>query len=93
MLPPSLDQADEASIHPIDVVREILSRVGGLPRLMELSYLVQEPGVLDIVRALASLCDEDRDKLHAFLTANSDCALRLRETARGSIVLESGGPP
>lgn len=89
MCQPLLDPSeDEASLHPIDVVREILDEVGSLSRLMEVYYLVREPGLLDIMRGLAALPDEDRAKLEAFLARYRRAALNIREESAGALILE-----
>lgn len=84
----SLD-APEVELHPIDILRDILAQAGTLSRLMEVHYLVQEPGMLDIVRCLAALPEDDRVRLLRFLQAQgSPSQLRVREAGPGVVRLE-----
>jgi hypothetical protein len=57
---------------------------------MEFSYLVREPGLLDLMRAFGSLPDEDRAKLQAFMTYHGQATLRVRDGPSGRLILESG---
>jgi hypothetical protein len=92
MSQPSRDQidpvADEAPPHAIDVVRDILREVESLPRLMEVHYLMQEPGLLDILRGLGALSDEDRNQLQEYLARRRQGRLRVRELPTGALILE-----
>lgn len=84
----SLD-APEVELHPIDILRDILAQAGTLSRLMEIHYLVQEPGLLDIMRYVAGLSDGDRAKLLRFLGAHeSPSRLRVHEVGSGMLHLE-----
>ena len=74
--------------HPLDVICEILRDVGSLSRLIEMYYLVQEPGLLDIVSGLSALSDDERAKLQTFLERREQLLLRLREDRKGALVLE-----
>lgn len=74
--------------HPVDVVREILREVGSLSRLMEVYYLLQEPGLLDILCGLGTLSDSERSKLMGFMRRGQQSLLRVREGPAGAITLE-----
>jgi len=74
--------------HPFDVICEILRDVGSLTRLIEIYYMVQEPGLLDILSGLSALSDDERTKLKAFLERREQLLLRLREDRRGALILE-----
>lgn len=79
----------EPELDTIDIVRAILAQTGTLSRLMEIHYLVQEPGVLDAVRYVAGLPDGDRARLLGFLTAQgSPSQLHVREVEPGVLHLE-----
>jgi hypothetical protein len=89
MSPPSRDQIEEeAPPHPADIVREILCEVENLPRLMEAHYLLQEPGLLDIMRGLGALADDDRNRLQEYLVRHRQELLRVRELPTGALILE-----
>lgn len=76
-------------VDPIDIVRDILARTGTIARLMEIYCLVEEPGVLGIVRELAALSDEKRGMLGDFLLRmGSAAALHLRRFRIGTIEIE-----
>jgi len=45
---------------------------------MELHYYAAEPGLLDIVRALAALAEDEREDLRKFLTAANQGRIRIR---------------
>jgi hypothetical protein len=79
---------DEERPHPIDIVRDILRDVESLPVLMEVYYLVSEPGLLEIMRGLGALPDEDRSRLRAYLSRHSNVPLRARELPAGALLLE-----
>jgi hypothetical protein len=90
MSPPSRDQiGEEAPPHPVDIVCDILREVETLPRLMEIHYLVQEPGMLDIMRGVGALSDDDRNRLRDYLARHSKARLHVREMPRsGALILE-----
>lgn len=72
-----------------DMVRDILRDLGSLSRLMEVYYLACEPGMIDILRGLAALPDEDRNRLREYLNCRRTRPLRVCE--RGGILsLEDG---
>jgi hypothetical protein len=79
---------DEERPHPIDIVRDILRGVESLPALMEIYYLVNEPGLLEIMRGLGALSDDDRSRLQAYLSRHSNSPLRVRELSGGALSLE-----
>lgn len=82
------DRVDGAQLHPIDIVREILEEVGSLSRLMEVHYLVQEPGLLDIMRVLGGLSEGDRVRLREYLVGRRQSRLRVRQLAVGRLSVE-----
>jgi hypothetical protein len=77
----------EDSPDPIDVVSEILREVGSMSRLMQLCYLAQEQGLLDIMFSLGTLSDSGRAKLEAFMAKGQQAALNVREDSAGALVL------
>lgn len=80
---------NEVEIHPIDILRDILAEAGTLSRLMEIHYVVQEPGMLDIMRYLTGLSDADRERLLTFLEAQaSPSRLRVQEEGLGVLRLQ-----
>lgn len=81
-------------LDPIDIVRDILAQAETLPRLMEIHYLVQEPGMLDVVRCMAALPDDDRARLQSFLKAQgTPSLLRVREAGPGVLRIECENVP
>ncbi len=72
---------------PSEIVRVILQETGTLSQLMEVHYLVQEPGLLDIVRALAALADDDRATLHEYLRRHSRDRLTIRALPNGALMI------
>jgi hypothetical protein len=83
--PDPIDQIpDEAPPLAIDVVRDILREVESLPRLMEAHYLMQEPGLLDIMRGVGALPDDDRNRLQEYLARHrpGGCACASCRRAR-----------
>jgi len=88
MSQPLLRLADEAPLDALDIVRDILRDIDSLPRLMEVHYLMQEPGLVDLMRVLGALPDGDRHRLNAYLARHRPARLRVRELPTGGIVLE-----
>jgi hypothetical protein len=89
MYQPWLDEiADEAPLHPIDIVRDILAQVESLPRLMEIHYLLREPGLLEIMRGLGSLPEDERQRLLGYLAGHDQKRLQVRQSPTGTLVLE-----
>jgi hypothetical protein len=80
--------ADEAPLHPIDIVRDILAQVESLPRLMEIHYLLREPGLLEIMRGLGSLPEDERQRLLEYLSRHDQKRLRVRQSPTGTLILE-----
>jgi hypothetical protein len=78
----------ENSLHPIDVVSDFLREVGSLSRLMQVYYLVREPGLLDIMFGFGALSDDGRAKLEAFMAKGQRAALNVREDPAGALILE-----
>jgi hypothetical protein len=72
-----------------DMIRDILRDLGSLSRLMELYYLACEPGMIDILRGLATLSDDDRCRLRDYLNYPRARPLRVHERA-GILSLEDG---
>ena len=89
MYQPWLDEiADEAPLHPIDIVRDILAQVESLPRLLEIHYLLREPGLLEIMRVLGSLPEDERQRLLGYLAGQDQRRLQVRQSSTGTLVLE-----
>jgi hypothetical protein len=85
----SLDQiADEPLLHPIDIVCDLLREVGSVAQLMEIHYLMREPGMLEIMRDLGALSNDDRNRLHEYLACHRRGRLRVRELPPSALILE-----
>ena len=54
-----------------EVVNHIIDRCDH-PRLMELYYWTQEPGLLEIIRAIAAMPDSGREALESFFRLGGD---------------------
>jgi hypothetical protein len=83
--PDSVD--DEEALHPTDIVRVILREVGTLSRLIEIHYFSQEPGLLNILRGMGALTDEDRATLDDYLHRHSGKGLSVRELPNGALMI------
>ena len=90
MSQPLLDHfADEAPLDPTDIVCDILRDVESLTRLMEVHYLMQEPGLIELIRGLGALPDCDRFRLSAYLARHCPGGLRVRQLPSGALILEA----
>ena len=86
---PSLDEMmPDAPPQTADIIRDILLDSDGLSRLLEIYYLAQEPGLLDIMRGLSTLDDEDRKRLQEYVLCRRDRLLHVREFPTGAMTLE-----
>ena len=83
---------EELPLDPIDIVRDILREVESLPRLMEVHYLMQEPGLPDPMRGLGALEEGDRKRLNAYLARHRLSRLRVRDLSAGALILEALDP-
>jgi len=81
--------AEEMPLDAVDIVRDILRDVESLPRLMELHYLMQEPGLVELMRGLGALPEGDRRRLSAYLARNCPGQLRVRQLPSGALILEA----
>jgi hypothetical protein len=89
MCPPSPSPStDENQPDPVDIVCDILREVDSLQVLLEVHYLILEPGLLEIMRRVAAVPDEDRRRLLAYLSRHSNAPLRVRELPAGGLLLE-----
>lgn len=90
MSPPPFDPvADDTPLHPLDIVRDILREAESLPRLMEVHYLAQEPGLIEIMRSLTALPDEERFRLQHYLACRRSRRLHVRELPSGALILDA----
>jgi len=80
---------DDTPLHPLDIVRDILREAESLPRLMEVHYLAQEPGVVEIMRGLIALPDDERFRLQRYLACRRGRRLHVRETPNGALIIEA----
>jgi hypothetical protein len=80
--------ADDTPLHPLDIVRDILREAESLPRLMEVHYLTQEPGLIEIMRSLIALPDDERFRLQRYLACRRGRRLHVRETPNGALTIE-----
>jgi hypothetical protein len=83
------DQVADEAPQPIEIVRDILREAESLPRLMEVSYLAQEPGLIEIMRGLIALADEERFRLQQYLARRRGRRFYVRELPTGALVLET----
>ncbi len=81
--------AEEMPLDAVDIVRDILRDVESLPRLMELHYLMQEPGLVELIRGLGALPEGDRRRLTAYLARRCPGPLRVRTSPTGALILEA----
>lgn len=81
--------ADEQPPHPIDIVRDILREADSLSRLIEVHYLAQEPGLLEIMRGLIALSDDERCRLQQYLARRRERYLYVRELPSGALILDT----
>jgi hypothetical protein len=70
------------------VIKHIVSTVPP-SQLFELYYWVQEPGLLRIVRSLASMSQEDRDALETFLALAQDLPVVTKWEGGDQLILET----
>ena len=89
MSQPLLSLADEVPLDPVDIVRDILRDAESLPRLMEIHYLMQEPGLVELMRGLGALPEGDRRRLAAYLARHCPGPLRVRQLPTGVLILEA----
>jgi hypothetical protein len=81
------DGFDEDPPSAQDIALGILLGTENLPQLMELHYYANEPGLLEIARALAALPDGAREQLREFLAASQHGIEIRREGSR--LVIEA----
>lgn len=84
-----LSLAEEAPLDTADIVCDILRDAESLPRLMEIHYLMQEPGLVELVRGLGALSECDRRRLTAYLARHCAGGLHLRQLPTGALILEA----
>jgi hypothetical protein len=58
-------------------------------RVIEMAYLSEEPGLLEVIRAVACLPPETRTALLAFLSTASDARRISAVTSQGDLILSS----
>jgi hypothetical protein len=74
-----------------DVVSRILARTG-LARFMELYYWSQEPGLLEIIRAVSAMPESAREALESFVAMGGDPGSVVASwTPGGRLSLEARG--
>jgi hypothetical protein len=81
--------ADDTPLHPLDIVRDILREAESLPHLIEVHYLAQEPGLIEIMRSLTALPDDERFRLQRYLACRRGRRLHVRETPNGALIVEA----
>jgi len=85
--------AEEMPLDPVDIVRDIVRDIlrdaESLPRLMEIHYLMQEPGLVELMRGLGALPEGDRRRLSAYLARHCPGGLRVRQLPSGALILEA----
>jgi hypothetical protein len=87
-LSPQVDHiGDDTPIEPLDIVRDILRDAESLPRLIEVHYLAQEPGLIEIMRGLIALPDEERFRLQHYLASRRSRRLHVREAPNGALMI------
>jgi hypothetical protein len=60
-----------------DIVLGALVEIGDIARLMEIAYVLNEPGLFEVTRWLASLPDGSRRQLEAFVEAVGTDSVRI----------------
>jgi hypothetical protein len=80
--------ADETT-HPLDLVRDMLLETEDLPRVVEAVYLAHEPGLLEIMRGLTALPEEERFRLLQYLSRNRERHIYLSELPSGALIMET----
>jgi len=81
--------AEEMPLDPTEIICDILRDVESLPRLMEIHYLMQEPGLVELMRGLGALPEGDRRRLTAYLARHCADGLRVRQLPAGALILEA----
>ena len=69
------DVGNVAATH--EIVFGILAEIGGLPRLMELVYFANEPGLLEAARWLVSISEDGRRQLEEFVSAAGAASVQI----------------
>jgi hypothetical protein len=80
------DVGNVAATH--EIVFGILAEIGGLPRLMELVYFADEPGLLEAARWLASISDDGRRQLEEFVRTAGAGAVQIERTEPNRLTIE-----
>ena len=84
-----LSFVDETPLDAVDIVCDILRDAESLSRLMEIHYLMQEPGLVELMRRLGALPEADRHRLAAYLARHCPGRLRVRQSPTGALILEA----
>lgn len=80
------DVGNVAATH--EIVFGILAEIGGLPRLMELVYFADEPGLLEVARWLASISDDGRRQLEEFVRTTGAAAVQIERPEPNRLTIE-----
>ncbi len=80
---------DDTPLRPLDIVCDILREAESVPRLMEVHYLAQEPGLIEIMRGLIALPDDERFRLQHYLAGRRGRRLHVCEAPNGTLMIEA----
>jgi hypothetical protein len=80
---------DDTPLRPLDIVRDILREAESLPQLMEVHYLAQEPGLIEIMRGLIALPEDERFRLQHYLACRRGRRLHVGEAPNGALLIEA----
>lgn len=89
---PSHDAAaadDAPAVH--EIVSGALTEIGDLSRLMEIAYFSHEPGFFELARWFASLSEESRRQLVAFVGAAGERSVDIDRPDATSLVMRLSG--
>ena len=75
-----------------EIVFGILAEIGGLPRLMELVYFANEPGLLEVARWLASISDDGRRQLEEFVRTAGAAAAQIEYPEPNRLTIKLTAP-
>jgi hypothetical protein len=60
-----------------DIILGALVEIGDIARLMEIAYMLNEPGLFEVTRWIASLPDSSRRQLEAFVETVGTDSVRI----------------
>jgi len=86
----SNEQSPVRKLQATKIIQSVLAECEDSSRLLELFYLSREPGLLEILRAVAAMPEEARASLEAFFTMSHEPAsIRAGWDRSGRLTLTS----